>query len=353
MPHQALLNKLHQLNIPPVLFRWLSNYLSDRFQRVVLNGTCSSWLPVTSGVPQGSILGPLLFLLYVNDIPNLPFSKDSHLMMYADDLLLFKPISCQQDLSTFQCDVNLISQWTLQNHLSLNCNKTKYMLISRSRPGSCSYFNSPIYVYNNQIERIHQYKYLGVWISDDLTWSKHIESVCNRSRRLLGYIFRTFSPHCSPDSILHIYKTQVLPILDYACIVWDPHHKKDQLLLEKVQLFAAKVATKSWSQEQASLLTSLNLPSLMNRRSYLKLIFAFKILNNLVFCPSVLFTYHPQPNLRINHNKQLLQPFARTVSFSSSYFISTVKLWNCLPPGIVACTSLGSFKCALKDLYLT
>ena len=150
-------------------------------------------------------------------------------MMYADDLLLFKPISCQQDLSTFQCDVNLISQWTLQNHLCLNCNKTKYMLISRSRPGSCSYFNSPIYVYNNQIERVHQYKYLGVWISDDLTWSKHIESVCSRSRRLLGYIFRTFSPHCSPDSILHIYKTQVLPILNYACIVWDPHHKKDQL----------------------------------------------------------------------------------------------------------------------------
>ena len=97
------------------------------------------YLAVTSGVPQGSILGLLLFLLYVNDIPNLPFSKDSHLMMYADDLLLFKPISCQQDLSTFQCDVNLISQWTLQNHLSLNCNKTKYMLISRGRPGSCSY----------------------------------------------------------------------------------------------------------------------------------------------------------------------------------------------------------------------
>ena len=100
--------------------------------------------------------------------------------MYADDLLLFKPISCQQDLSIFQCDVNLISQWTLQNHLSLNCNKTKYMLISRSRPGSCNYFNSPIYVYNIQIERVHQYKYLGVWISDDLTWSKHIESVCSK-----------------------------------------------------------------------------------------------------------------------------------------------------------------------------
>ena len=172
----------------------------------------------------------------------------------------------------------------------------------------------------------------------------------------LGYIFRTFSPHCSPGSILHIYKTQVLPILDYACIVYGtPTTRRTNYFLRKSNLFAARVATKSRSQEQASLLTSLNLPSLMNRHSYLKLIFAFKILNNLVFCPFVLFTYHPQPNLRINHNKQLLQPFARTVSFSSSYFISiyTVKLWTCLPLDIVACTSLGSFKCVLKDLYLT
>ena len=87
--HQALLNKLHQLNIPPVLFQWLSDYLSYRFQQVVL----SSWLPVASGVPQGSILGPLLFLLYVSDISNIPFCTDSHLMC-ADDLLLFKLISC-------------------------------------------------------------------------------------------------------------------------------------------------------------------------------------------------------------------------------------------------------------------
>ena len=122
--------------------------------------------------------------------------------MYADDLLLFKPISCQQDLSSFQRDVNLICQWTLQNHLFLNWDKTKCMLIFRGRPGSCNYFNFPIYVNNNQFERIHQYKYLGVWISDDL---KHIESICNRSQRSLGYIFRTFSPYCSPDSPFSIY----------------------------------------------------------------------------------------------------------------------------------------------------
>jgi len=101
-----------------------------------------------SGVPKWSILEPLLFLLYVNDIPNIPFSKDSHLIVYTDNLLLFKLISCQKDLLTFQCDVNLISQWTLQNHFSLNCNKTKYMFIS-----SCNNFNFPIHVNSNQIER--------------------------------------------------------------------------------------------------------------------------------------------------------------------------------------------------------
>ena len=147
---------------------------------------------------QGSILGTLLFVLYVNDIP---FSKDSHVRMYADDLLLFKPISCQQDLSSFQRDVNLISQWTLQNHLFLNWDKTKCMVIFR---GSCNYFNFPIYVNNNQIERIHQYKYLGVWISDDLTWTKHIESICNRSRRYWATSSEHFL-HTAPRTLFSIY----------------------------------------------------------------------------------------------------------------------------------------------------
>ena len=138
--------------------------------------------------------------------------------MYADDLLLFKPISCQQDLSTFQCDVNLISQWTLQNHLSLNCNKTKYMLISRGRPGSCSYFNSPIYVYNNQIERVHQYKYLG---GLDMWWP-HLEQACwkclQQIAEVTGLHLQNFFPTLPPG--LHFPHTQVSGVTHFGLCLY-------------------------------------------------------------------------------------------------------------------------------------
>ena len=97
---------------------------------------------------------------------------------------------------------------------------------------------SAISLNGTQIKKVNYFKYLGIWLSDDLTWSIHIESVCCKAQRLLGYMHCTFSPHCSPESILHLYKTQVLPILEYGCVIWDPHLKKDKILLENVQHFA-------------------------------------------------------------------------------------------------------------------
>jgi len=212
VPHQALLNKLHNLQVPGTLLLWLINYLSNRHQRVILNGSSSTWLPVKSGVPQGSILGPLLFLTYINDLCNIPLSPGTKLMMFADDIMLFKLISTPYDATLFQADVNLVNDWVCNNHLTINTSKTKFTL-TKNFP--------PLYINNIQIESVSHFKYLGVWISDELTWSKHVESICCKARRILGYMFRTFSSHCNQDSIIALYKCQVLPILEYACIVWD------------------------------------------------------------------------------------------------------------------------------------
>ena len=219
------------------LFSWLSNYLKQHLQRVVFHGCTSPWLPVVSGVPQGSILGPILFLLYINDIFNVQLSKGSTLLVYADDILLFKPLGSPSDIQEPQDDVDHICEWISSNHLTINVAKSKSMCISRSRSSKLRF---TILVNSSSLEKVKCFKYLGLWISDDLTWSCHIESVCCRARRQLGFIYRFFSPHCDAGTILALYKAHVLPMLDYACIVWDPHLRKDQLLFESVQDFCTE-----------------------------------------------------------------------------------------------------------------
>ena len=123
-----------------------------------------------------------------------------------------------------------------------------------------------------QLERVKHFKYLGLWISDDLSWSYHIEAVCSKARRMLGFIYRFFSPHCDTNTILSLYKAHVLPILDYASVVWDPHLKKDQQLLDSVQHFALKIASRSWNSSSVTLHNQYKITPLINRRHYFKLL---------------------------------------------------------------------------------
>ena len=120
VPHQALLNKPSSLHIPFILLRWLTGYQTSRLQRVALGGVSSPWLPVKSGVPQGSVLGHLFFLSYINDLSSLTFSSGTNILMFADDIVLYKSISSQRDSSDFQGDVDLVANWAKSNHLSLN-----------------------------------------------------------------------------------------------------------------------------------------------------------------------------------------------------------------------------------------
>ena len=178
VPHHLLLAALQfNGNEDPILC-WFQNYLSGRCQ------SCFRWCasdphPVTSGVPQGSILGPLLFFIFMNSIFNIPSSHGSKIMVYADDIVLYKPITTDLDLTALQNDIVSVDSWAKANSLKLNVMKTKAVTFSRKRhtPTFCLSLNG------SSIPIVTSLKLLGVTLSNNLSWSEHINNICLRSKR--------------------------------------------------------------------------------------------------------------------------------------------------------------------------
>ena len=199
-------------------------------------------LSVTSGVPQGSVLGPLLFSVYVNNLPSLPYSAGTRSRLYADDHCLYKPLSNMNDIAEIQRDIELVDSWSVNNHLQPNALKTKYMIISRKRQKR----NYPhLFLNGSQLEQVSRYKYLGVIINESLSWSEQVNCVSNRAKRTLGYIYHQFYRFCCRSALLKLYSSLVFPILDYNSLIWDPHLLKDIRQLDSVQTFACQMATKT------------------------------------------------------------------------------------------------------------
>ena len=233
VPHLSLLECLRDLGFSVHLLAWFQDYLTNRSQQVVINGRSSSPIEVISGVPQGSILGPLFFILYINGVTNLPLSPNTKLMLYADDMSLSKVILDVADVPVLQSDIDRIYTWSQQRHLTFNKSKSKFMIITKKRLHLLSSMSPILYLGNTQLERVSQYRYLGVLLSEDLKWNLHINAVCNKTRRIIGLIidtiplwysiygliYRQLYLYSSPDFLLQLYKTIIRPHLEYASVI--------------------------------------------------------------------------------------------------------------------------------------
>ena len=256
--------------------------LNQPSSKVVVNGATSSEVHIISGVPQGSVLGPLFFLMYINGASDLVFSPGTHIAIYADDIQLSKPVVCDDDFLGLQTDLNSLFQWSVSRRLTFNPEKCKFMVVSRRR----NPVDPPVLTLGGHaITRVSQFTYLGVIVTSDLSWSEHIHVLCTRVKKMLGLLYRTFYLNASTTSLLQLYISLIRPFLEYACQVWNPHLAKDVEKLEKVQKFALKVCVKQWDLDYTSLLFICALPTLATRRKYFNLCTMYKIVNHQIYYP--------------------------------------------------------------------
>ena len=187
VPHLPLIAKLQKMCFNPSIVKWVADFLMHRVQYVVVNGESSNITPVLSGVPQGSVLGPMLFIIYVNDLLNIDIRTGNKIHLYADDVLLYRTISSNSDLEDLQRSINYVSTWSRENFLTLNLKKCKFMLVSRKR--NTAVCLKPLQLDGEVLETVECYKYLGVMLTSDLSWSVHVAAICSNARRVLGILY--------------------------------------------------------------------------------------------------------------------------------------------------------------------
>ena len=306
----------------------------------MVNGKSSQYKPVISGVPQGSVLGPLLFLVYIDGLAQLPLSNGAQMVLYADDLLLFRTISSNEDYLQLQCDISMVENWVTCNHLTLNASKCKYMVISRKKISSLPL---ALKLGGSDLERVECFKYLGLLLSENLSFSEHINLTCMKARKIIGLLYRRFYTNANSATLLQLYQSLVRPHLEYASPVWNPHMQKDIKSLQNVEKFALRMITKQWDLGYEELLEMVSLPSLEIRRLQASLCTLYKIVYSLCFFPPDIIIPRPNYSQRLDRQLLLYQPFAHTNAFLYSFVPYSANVWNSLPQDLVT-APFRSFK---------
>ena len=339
--HHHLKLKLEYYGIRNKVLKWISSFLQERTQRVVCGGYTSDSENVISGVPQGTVLGPLLFLIYINDLPECISSMCS---LFADDCLIYRKIESERDIKILQNDFKNLELWTKKWLMTFNTDKCEVIQISLKPLTPNSYT-----LYGKYLKEVTEAKYLGVTIDCKLSFTKHIDIVCKKANSTLAFIRRNLKS-CQRQIKADAYLLYVRPILEYAAAVWAPHTRCDIERLEAVQRRAARFVMSNYNRTSSvtKMLNDLNWNSLCNRRQTSRLSLLYKILHNLVdvtlpsyIVPSTVFT--------IGHDQKFILPQSRIDTYKFSFFPNSIRLWNNLPPETVYAHTINKFCKLLID----
>ena len=318
--HRGLLAKLYHFGVRGQAHSWITNYLSDRRQCVRLNGCDSSWLAVPAGVPQGSVLGPLLFLAYTIDLPNcvaVPTSCDQ----FADDTALTtvspSPTECEGHL---QRSVDATSTWLSEWKLAVNVDKTVSMEFTR-RPFSSDF---AINLNGNTLKKVRMQRHLGLVLTSDLRWTAHVNQVLSKAARLL-HTLKRLRCTLSKAALTLYYCLYIRPVVEYGCVAWPklPAHLRDRL--ERFQRRAFKVILRKPLFEHCdhdAILLAIQQPSLESRRQYQAALLGFQLAHETA-PKHLLKPLSPKPAHLAHADSELLfsSLYLTLLSFSHPHFI--------------------------------
>ena len=288
--HRLLLHKLkYSFNISGTALSWIESYLHQRSQRVILDGKHSDWVPVLSGVPEGSILGPIMFTYYVADLPS---HIKTSCLSYADDVKIFNRINSPADAYSLQADLDRLSLWSKTWCLDLNPAKCKAITFTlRSSPHLVSYVLD-----GHQLERCVSVRDLGVILDAKLTFADHIDATISKANRMLGLLIRsmqmstdTHRTHFDDIAALTAYKAHVRSVLEYGCVIWSGAAVTHMRRLERLQhrflmWLGARTRPACPPLDYSSLLELFGCPSIKSRFVRTDLLFMRSVFSGRLDC---------------------------------------------------------------------
>ena len=340
VPHQRLINKLKGYKINGPILNWITSFLTDRTQFVKINNSSSNVLSVSSGVPQGSVLGPTLFIYFINDLPTI--TSNASMKIFADDTKVYKEIKDENNVEQLQNAIDSMFDWTQKWLLKFNKDKCKVLHLGKNNPKNKYFIGTGDQRIPLEITELE--KDLGVNVDPNLNFKKHVNITVKKASYASYKILKNFTFR-DANILIPIFKSMVRPVLEYGNVIWSNGLKKHLSKIENVQRKFTKHVKGLQNLSYENRLKKLKLPSLEYRQARGDMIEVFKIVRKYYDYLSTISIFKLKNDSRLRgHDYKICKQATNKSKYQKFFSNRIINNWNNLPNDVVNAKSINEFK---------